>query len=337
MLNFAINNEMTEGPNLPPFLTTNPYIGDMSVMAKFRLSRSEREKQGIKGIGTILVTCAFCGSPMLISPVKMKRNKNYFCQRSCYANWLSENNKGENHPNWKGGKVKVNCAQCGKIIYRRKVDTIEHERHFCTKACDGKWRSENINGPAVYNWIEPIKTSCDQCGKEILRSRFKVRAYDHHFCSRACKGKWHSEKICGDKSYQWSGGDEVSRKRFASKPKSRINARMASAMGVSLKGQKKGRSWEKLAGYSCDELMVRLKKTMPKGYTWDDFMNGGLEIDHIIPQAAFNISSDKDLDFKRCWDIKNLQLLPKRKNRQKGSKIQTPFQMGLNLRMTTCS
>ena len=33
MLEYAINNETTEGANLPPFLTTNPSMKEMSVMA----------------------------------------------------------------------------------------------------------------------------------------------------------------------------------------------------------------------------------------------------------------------------------------------------------------
>ncbi len=39
MFECAINNEMTEGLNLPPFLTNNPYIEDMSVMAESILTK----------------------------------------------------------------------------------------------------------------------------------------------------------------------------------------------------------------------------------------------------------------------------------------------------------
>ena len=45
MLNYAINNEAMRGANLPPFLTTNPYIGDMSVMAETSITSSKQESQ----------------------------------------------------------------------------------------------------------------------------------------------------------------------------------------------------------------------------------------------------------------------------------------------------
>ncbi|MCK9597718.1 MAG: HNH endonuclease [Sphaerochaeta sp.] len=145
--------------------------------------------------------------------------------------------------------------------------------------------------------------------------------------------KWRSENICQERAYQWKGGVIAAQKRFRSNPKARVNARMASAMGASLKGNKRGRSWEKLAGYTCDQLIKHLKGTMPEGYSWSDFMGGDLEIDHVIPQAVFNFSSPSHIDFKRCWDIKNLQLLPARKNRQKGARIDAPFQPSLALQV----
>ena len=325
------------GANLPPFLTTNPSIEEMRIMAKFRLSRIEREKQGIKGIGTILVKCSFCDSQMLISPTKLKRNENHFCQRSCYAGWLSKNQKGEDHPNWQGGDVEVECTQCGESIYRKRA-VIKHRKHFfCSKECQGTWKSENLSGDVNYKWKPPVIVNCDFCNKELSIIQSKADGYNHHFCDRSCKAKWNSKNMSGENAYQWSGGVSESRKRFASKPKSRINARMASGMGKALKGRKNYRKWETLAGYTCDDLEKRLRKTMPKGYTWDDFMSGELEIDHIVPQSVFNITSATDLDFKRCWDINNLQLLPKIKNRQKGSKISVPFQMTLPLRFKKCT
>jgi len=146
-------------------------------------------------------------------------------------------------------------------------------------------------------------------------------------------GKWHSENICGDKSYQWRGGIFALRGRLRNDPKARINSRMAAGIGASLKGNKKGRAWEKLAGYSCDQLLSRLKRTIPEGCSWDDFMRGELEIDHIIPQAAFNFTTAQDIDFRRCWDIKNLQLLPSRANKQKGAKMNQPFQPSLAIQV----
>jgi len=90
--------------------------------------------------------------------------------------------------------------------------------------------------------------------------------------------------------------------------------------------------WEKIVGYGIDALKRRLKNTIPKGYTWEDFLNRRLQIDHIIPGSLFNIEDLDSFDFQRSWELMNLRLLPKEENLKKGSKLLQPFQPGLNLK-----
>lgn len=104
-----------------------------------------------------------------------------------------------------------------------------------------------------------------------------------------------------------------------------LHMRMSGSIRRGMTG-KGGKSWQDLVPYTREQLLARLKKTMPKGYTWDDFMSGELHIDHIVPVSAFNFSSYTDIDFQRCWALTNLQLLPKKENLQKGRKISKPFQ-----------
>jgi len=108
-----------------------------------------------------------------------------------------------------------------------------------------------------------------------------------------------------------------------------FNHRMTTAISLSLKGNKAGRHWEVMVGYSCNDLIERLKQTIPKGYTWDDFLEGKLHIDHIIPKSVFNFTKPEHNDFKRCWALSNLQLLPARENLIKYNKLSKPFQPAL--------
>lgn len=232
--------------------------------------------------GKIETSCSYCGAGLSVFRCHMKEHKNHFCGQACYHGWMSKNQRGATHPRWKGGPVSVRCAQCGENISRRKADIIEHERHFCSKECDGKWRSENLRGAVIYNY---------------------------------------------------NGGIKAARERRKNSIKERLNARMRTMIRLSLRGNKNGYSWESLAGYSSTDLRKHLQKTMPTGMTWADFMAGNLEIDHIIPQAAFNITSASDIDFKKCWALKNLQLLQARKNRQKGARMQSPFQPSLAIQV----
>ena len=110
-----------------------------------------------------------------------------------------------------------------------------------------------------------------------------------------------------------------------------LNNRMKVAVAISLKGNKKGRHWEDLVGYILNDLIKKLKKTMPKGYYWQDFLTGKLHIDHIIPINVFNFTKSEHIDFKRCWALKNLQLLPAKENIDKSNKLSRPFQPALKI------
>lgn len=110
-----------------------------------------------------------------------------------------------------------------------------------------------------------------------------------------------------------------------------LNCRIKLGIYESLQGNKAGRHWEDLIGYTLEDLIKRLKKTMPKGYTWQDFLNGKLHIDHKIPKKAFNFTKPEHPDFRRCWALKNLQLLPVEENLSKGSKLSKSFQPALKI------
>ena len=120
--------------------------------------------------------------------------------------------------------------------------------------------------------------------------------------------------------------------------KTRLNKLMRNGIRKDLKSRhssKSRKSWSNLVGYSADELANHLKKSLKKlnlnkrtNYSWDDFLKSDLHIDHIIPISAFNYNSAEDTEFKRCWSLENLQLLPAFDNiskRDKCESFQTTF------------
>jgi len=110
-----------------------------------------------------------------------------------------------------------------------------------------------------------------------------------------------------------------------------LNHKISREMYKSLKGNKAGRSWESLVGYTLENLIKRLKKTMPKSYCWNDYLNGNLHIDHIIPISVFNFDKSEHIEFKKCWSLRNLRLLPAKENLCKHNKITRPFQPALKI------
>lgn len=59
--------------------------------------------------------------------------------------------------------------------------------------------------------------------------------------------------------------------------------------------------------YSKAELLAHLERQFLAGMTWDNY--GQWHIDHIIPLAAFSISSIEDEDFLSAWSLSNLRPL----------------------------
>jgi len=110
-----------------------------------------------------------------------------------------------------------------------------------------------------------------------------------------------------------------------------LNEKISSSIRYSLKGNKAGSKWESIVNYTLDDLKNHLQKTLPQNYTWGDFLQGKLHIDHIIPISAFNFSKLEHPDFKKCWALKNLRLLPAKENLIKGSKLFKPFQPALKI------
>ena len=68
-----------------------------------------------------------------------------------------------------------------------------------------------------------------------------------------------------------------------------------------------------------------LEKLFTVGMTWKNY-GTVWEIDHKIPVAIFNFEKPEHIDFRLCWNLKNLQPLEKEKNRAKSAKIEEPFQ-----------
>jgi hypothetical protein len=92
-------------------------------------------------------------------------------------------------------------------------------------------------------------------------------------------------------------------------------------------GTKSKRRWESLVGYTVEQLKAHLEKNFKEGMNWDNY--GTWHIDHKIPITAFNFEKPEDIDFKKCWSLKNIQPLWAGENIRKRNKLHKPFQPSL--------
>lgn len=78
---------------------------------------------------------------------------------------------------------------------------------------------------------------------------------------------------------------------------------------------------QRLLGYTISELCRHLERQFTHGMNWDAFMSGKVHIDHIIPQAAFDLSQPSE--WRACWSLTNLRPQWGKENRAKRDKIES--------------
>lgn len=83
-----------------------------------------------------------------------------------------------------------------------------------------------------------------------------------------------------------------------------------------LKSNKAGHHWEDLVPCNLQQLRKHLELQFTPSMVWSNY---GIywEIDHIIPQNTFNITSPEDHDFQVCWSLANLRPLTIKENRSR--------------------
>lgn len=207
----------------------------------------------------------------------------------------------------------------------------------CKGSQSKRWREENLERHAELQaeWYVENKTHHLAYGLAWnRRNRGKRAAISKRWREKnpqkvnSCRRSWKARNP--DRVREHDRRKEAKRRTLA---KWIIASRMRGRMYYALRrggSSKNGESWQSFVPYSVDDLVSHLKKTMPKGYSWQDVMDGKLHVDHKIPIAAFSFSSPDDIDFQRCWALSNLRLLPASENCSKGAKLDKPFQPSLS-------
>lgn len=90
-------------------------------------------------------------------------------------------------------------------------------------------------------------------------------------------------------------------------------------MRAGLKSGGRSRAVERSLGYSIAELKIHIERQFTKGMSWTLFLDGQIHIDHIIPQALYDLSDDED--WQACWALSNLMPLWDKDNRAKRDKV----------------
>jgi hypothetical protein len=223
-----------------------------------------------------------------------------------------------------------------------KEEIVEYKKQYYT---DNKEKIQEYQKHYRFNHKEERKEKIKKYNKQYrinnkgkIAEQRKQRHIYHRETENEYARRWNIDHKEERKEYykQWRKDNPEHHKKYMkyrrkTNLKVNLNHKISGEIYKSLKGNKAGRHWENLVGYSLDDLVSRLKYTMPEGYNWNDFLNGRLHIDHIIPISAHNYTKANHTDFTRCWNLNNLQLLPAKENLIKHNTLSRPFQPALQI------
>lgn len=92
--------------------------------------------------------CEYCQDDYKVPPCRLARTK--FCSEECKDEWTSENNVGENHPQYKGGS-----NYYGENWFKQRRKVRERDNYRC-QSC-GKHESDHDRELSIHH-IKPIRT-----------------------------------------------------------------------------------------------------------------------------------------------------------------------------------
>ena len=229
---------------------------------------------------------------------------------------FSKQKKGKNG-------LKSQCRSCASLAFKKyynanKEDNIKKSVEYHknnperVRAINRKWRETHreeskAHGRKNYqNHKESIKEYQKQYAKENSE-KVSIRKRKYTQRTKAKRNEYLKQK--------------------RKEPMVKFKHYISTAIRDSLKGNKKGRKWESLVGYTLQDLMKHLKELFEPGMTWQN--RGAWHIDHKIPVSAFNFTKPENIDFRKCWALSNLQPLWARDNMRKNRKLIKPFQPSL--------
>lgn len=80
------------------------------------------------------IACDQCGSAFKQDPSKIERNERNFCSKSCYSSWMSENNRGEDHPRWVENPDHISYGGSWPVQREKRLEKDDYECVICGKS-----------------------------------------------------------------------------------------------------------------------------------------------------------------------------------------------------------
>lgn len=107
----------------------------------------------------------------------------------------------------KNGRVTLECEVCGETYSEKHAK--KDDSRFCSRECDGRWKSEAYAGEGNPNEYKQIEFTCEWCGETDTMPPHREGVT--RFCSQACMIEWRSREFSGEGHPRYKGGRDVDR------------------------------------------------------------------------------------------------------------------------------
>lgn len=245
--------------------------------------------------------------------------------------------------------LRSTCLECKK--------EKEHEYYLSRaeelKARQREWNlmNKDIKKRAAREWYlknqekmqESRKKWADnnpkKCAEVIKKSQEKYRRINREALNQKARRRYAANpSLFRARHEKWRNGDldharELSRNassKIRRTPRGTLNDRISAGIRQALKGKKSGLKLESIVGYTLDELKTHIESQFVDGMTWEKLIGGEIHIDHIIPKSVFNFDHYSNIDFQKCWGLKNLRPMWAVENLKKHNKLDHHFQPSLS-------
>jgi hypothetical protein len=204
---------------------------------------------------------------------------------------------------------RATCNECSRKVKKRWSDNNPEK----VRSYLNGWRkkhSEYFNGNHR-QYVKYFSNNKEKVYASMRRTEAK-NPEKYRMINLICNRRW--KKNNPEKAKEISRKSCIKRRKD---PQVKLHARITSSINRSLHGNKQGRSWESLVGYTCLDLRCHLERLFLPGMTWEGMREW--HVDHKRPVSSFKFSSPEDEDFKLCWCLDNLQPLWALDNIKKGN------------------
>jgi hypothetical protein len=182
---------------------------------------------------------------------------------------------------------------CKKCLVEKKISNFYTGTYWC-KPCHNTRSRE-----AMLRYYHTDK------GKEAMSIRHKAYMLLH-------KEERKEKNNAYARAYQSSEKGKAKRRIIDSRrrqnPDYRLHTNISRAVRTALNGNKNGKKWEELVGYTRNQLVEHLERQFDSKMNWENY-GSYWHIDHKIPRSKFNQEQIKD-----CWALSNLRPLEAKYN-----------------------